>query len=72
MLLLIDDMAGRAAAGRYQVPVVGTLGVLREAASLDWVDLSTAFTRLRATTFHSPIALMNDLLAQDARRKRKS
>jgi predicted nucleic acid-binding protein len=49
---------------------IGTLGVLDEAASRGWIDLSEMFRRLNSTTFRSPIHLMAAMLEEDAHRKK--
>ena len=72
VLLLIDDARGREEAERRHIPTTGTLGVLRAAAIRDLVDLPAAFARLRGTNFRSPVALLDELLAEDAERKRTS
>jgi predicted nucleic acid-binding protein len=61
-LLLMDDFKGRDAAERRQIPTVGTLGILRDAAALGYTDLPAAFARLRQTTFRAPPGLMEALL----------
>jgi hypothetical protein len=66
-LLLMDDAKGRNEAGRRNILTVGTLGILRDAAALGFVDLPTAFARLAQTSFRAPISLMNALLEQDDR-----
>ena len=45
-LLLIDETAGRIEASRRGIHNTGTLGVLRAAAAMNYVDLPTALTRL--------------------------
>jgi predicted nucleic acid-binding protein len=50
--LIIDDRQGRREAERRGISVMGTLGVLREAAILGLLDLRTAVKRLEGTTFH--------------------
>jgi predicted nucleic acid-binding protein len=62
-LLLIDDRAGVAAAREQGFRVTGTLGVLVEAARQGLLDLSVAFSALRATNFHHAPALLDALLA---------
>jgi predicted nucleic acid-binding protein len=70
-LLLIDERDGTIAARRRGLIVIGTLGVLDRAAALGWIDLPTMFDRLRQTTFRTPVLLMETLLEQDAKRKKK-
>jgi predicted nucleic acid-binding protein len=69
-LLLIDDRQGGIEARRRGLKTVGTLGVLDEAASRGWIDLSEMFRRLNSTTFRSPRRLMALMLEQHARRIR--
>lgn len=47
--VLMDDRAGRTAAARCGLTVVGTVGLLEEAAGRGWVDLSQVLERLRET-----------------------
>ena len=50
--LIIDDRQGRREAEKRGISVMGTLGVLREAAILGLLDLRTTVKRLEGTTFH--------------------
>ena len=68
-LLLIDEAAGRAEANRRGIRNTGTLGILRAAATRNFVDLPTALTRLAATNFRISQSLVDDLLAEHAARK---
>lgn len=70
-LLLIDDAAGRVEANRRNIPNTGTLGVLQAAAVLEFLDLPAALTKLAATNFRVSQALIGDLLAEDAERRRQ-
>ncbi len=63
-LLLMDDAKGRKEAGERHIATVGTLGILRDAASLGWVNLPEAFHLLRQTTFRLPVALIAHLLKE--------
>ncbi len=72
VLLLIDDAAGRAEASRRGIPVTGTLGVLRTAALRGLLDLPTALTSLTATNFRVSVRLVEELLAEDARRRQEA
>jgi predicted nucleic acid-binding protein len=71
-LLLIDETAGRIEASRRGIRNTGTLGVLRAAASRDFVDLQAALARLLETNFRVSTDLVSDLLAEDAERRRRS
>jgi predicted nucleic acid-binding protein len=62
-LLLIDERAGVRAALANGLSVVGTVGVLEMAARLGMVDLSAAFTRLRATSFRIRQQVLDGSLA---------
>jgi predicted nucleic acid-binding protein len=49
--LIVADREGRREAERRGIPVIGTLGVLREAAVLKLLDIRVAAERLQATSF---------------------
>jgi predicted nucleic acid-binding protein len=56
--LIVDELLGRREAERRGLSVIGTIGVLREAAAEGLLDLRTAIERLRQTSFHiSPLIL---------------
>jgi predicted nucleic acid-binding protein len=69
VLLLIDDADGRAEAERRNIQSIGTLGILRAAALRNFVDLAAALTRLRSTNFRCASVLIDELVAEDRRRK---
>jgi uncharacterized protein len=72
-LLLMDEGKGRREAARRNLrTTTGTLGVLNDAASRGWVDLSSAFERLRQTTFRASPALLQSFLDRDAKRRQQS
>jgi predicted nucleic acid-binding protein len=62
VLLLMDDSKGRQVAERHHVRTIGTLGVLRDAASVGLLDLPAAIDRLRQTTFRASPELLSSLL----------
>jgi predicted nucleic acid-binding protein len=68
-LLLMDEGYGRREASRRNLCITGTLGVLNDAASRGWVDLPSAFQRLRQTTFRASPSLLQSFLDRDAERK---
>ncbi len=70
-LLVMDDWDGREAALQRGLTVLGTLGVLDEAAARGLVVLSDALTRLQATNFRMPPAMVEMLLARDAARRQQ-
>ena len=72
VLLLIDETAGRLEATRRGIPNTGTLGVLRRAAIEHLIDLPSALQHLGASNFRVSKALVADLLAEDAERKRQA
>jgi predicted nucleic acid-binding protein len=61
-LLIVDDMPARREAERRGLPIIGTLGVLREAAFEGLLDLPSAVARLRRTNFHVSAELLEKLL----------
>jgi predicted nucleic acid-binding protein len=60
--LIVDDREGRRYAEQRGIPVMGTLGVLREAASLGLLNLGAALERLQATSFYVAPEVMKRLL----------
>lgn len=65
--VLMDDRAGMTVALAKGLAVLGTIGVLDRAARRGLVDLEAAFTRLRATNFRYPAALLDALLEEHRR-----
>lgn len=68
--LIIDDLDGRRQAVNRKLPVIGTLGILAEAARRNLLDLSQALAALQETNFHASPALIKLLLANDAARRK--
>jgi predicted nucleic acid-binding protein len=66
--LLMDDRDARQEAERRNLPVLGTLRVLADAAEHGVADLTTAFERLRETNFRASDQLLQWLLSQAAKR----
>lgn len=60
--LIVDELMGRREAERRGLPVIGTIGVLREASDEGLLDLRTAIERLRQTSFHISPAILTSLL----------
>jgi predicted nucleic acid-binding protein len=70
--LLLDDADARREAARRSLPFIGTLGVLREAARRDLLDLRVVLVQLQETSFFVDPALIESLLDEEARRKQRS
>lgn len=70
VLLIIDDAQGRLLASRRGIDTTGTLGVLDVAAEKGWLDLRTAISQLRRTTFYAKPSLYKRLLDRDAARRK--
>jgi predicted nucleic acid-binding protein len=66
--LLMDDRDARQEAERRNLPVLGTLRVLADAAEHGFADLAIAFARLRETNFRASEQLLRWLLSQSPRR----
>jgi predicted nucleic acid-binding protein len=60
--LIVDDRQGRHVAEKRGILVIGTLGVMREAANLGLLDLPKALKRLEATSFHISPEILARLL----------
>lgn len=71
-ILLMDDKDGRREAVRRNLAVVGTLGLLDDAAEKGLLDLTRALASLRRTSFRAAPALFEALLERDAERKRRA
>lgn len=69
-LLLVDEQEARAEAARRSLTAMGTLRVLELAAERGFVDLPTVLTRLQAARFYMTPAMVQELRARDAARKR--
>ncbi len=67
--VIIDDKDGRKAAETRSLRVIGTLGVLDDAASKNLLDLPQSLVRLQQTNFRLTPALIQTLLERDAERK---
>ena len=60
--LIVDDREGRKQAEERHIPVIGTLGVLKEAATLGLLDLRVAVERLQTTSFYVAPEVLRSLL----------
>jgi predicted nucleic acid-binding protein len=66
-LVVLDDRKARQAAKSLGLAMVGTLGILRDAANHDLLDFSSAVSRLRDLGFYVSDEVLN-LLEQEARK----
>jgi predicted nucleic acid-binding protein len=60
--LIVDELLGRREAEQLSVPVIGSVGVLRESAEMGLLDLGSVFDRLRQTGFDVFLAIFASLL----------
>lgn len=67
--IIIDEEKGRKEARRRGLSVIGLLGVLRDAAERDLVQLQPALSRLRKTNFRVSDQLIESLLLREAERR---
>jgi predicted nucleic acid-binding protein len=70
-ILLVDDGKARDLAIQRGLRVMGTVGILEQAASRGLVDLPEVLTRLLTTNFRILHTIINDALTRDAERKRQ-
>lgn len=69
--ILMDDRAGRTAAMHCGLAVVGTLGLLEQAALRRLIELPPALARLRQTNIRLDPELIQAALARDLARQQK-
>lgn len=60
--ILLDDLAARKIATKRGLKVIGLLGILRDAATENLVDLPAAIAQLRETNFRVSSRLIESLL----------
>lgn len=68
--IIIDEERGRQEAKRRGLSVIGILGVLRDAAERNLIELPLALDRLRETNFRVSEKIIQSLLLRDADRNR--
>jgi predicted nucleic acid-binding protein len=68
--LIADETLAREEAKRRNVSVIGTLGVLRNAARANLLSLPDALSRLQQTNFYVAQELIRSLLEEDALRRK--
>ena len=67
--LLLDDADARREAARRNLPFIGTLGVLREAARRELLDLRVVLVQLQETSFFVDPILIQSLLGRGSPQK---
>lgn len=60
--IIVDDREGRKLAEQRGIPVIGTLGVLKQAAALGLLDLRAAVGSLQTTSFYIDPRVLRALL----------
>ncbi len=65
-LLIIDERLGRRVASDRGIPIIGTLGILDDAASQGLIELADAIERLQQTNFRISRRLIRTLLENRA------
>lgn len=68
--LIADETLAREEARRRNVSVIGTLGVLRNAARAGLLSLPDALSKLQQTNFYVAPELLRSLLEEDASRRK--
>jgi predicted nucleic acid-binding protein len=68
--LIADDRLAREEATRRKLSVIGTLGVLRNAARAGLLHLPEALSELQKTSFYAAPELIRSLLKEDALRRK--
>jgi predicted nucleic acid-binding protein len=69
--ILMDDRAGRTAAVHCGLAVVGTIGLLEQAAARGLIELPPTLARLRQTNARLDPKLIQAALARDLVRRQK-
>ena len=70
--LIADETLAREEAMRRNVAVIGTLGVLRNAARANLLDLPETLAKLKKSNFYVASELIQSLLEEDAARLKNS
>jgi predicted nucleic acid-binding protein len=61
-LLIIDERLGRQIARDRGIPIIGTLGILDDAATQGWIDLAETIAQLQQTNFRISRRIIQTLL----------
>lgn len=70
--LLIDEKLGRKVAAKRNLRIIGTLGIVDQAADEGMIDFAATLAKLKANEFYVSGELEKFFLARDANRKRLS
>jgi predicted nucleic acid-binding protein len=70
--LLVDEALARVAALHRKIPVIGTLGILRNASIAGLIDLPDALAALQQTSFYASPELIQSLIDEDVERRGRS
>ena len=70
--LIVDETLAREAAQRRKLSVIGTLGILRNAARSNLLALPDALSKLQETNFYVSPDLILSLLEEDAARLKRT
>ena len=70
--MIVDETLARGEAQRRKLSVIGTLGVLRNAARADLLNLPEVLTELQKTSFYVAPELIRSLLEEDALSRKKA
>ena len=70
-LVLIDEREARREAARRRIPVIGTIGILEEAAARHLIELPETLQRLIATNFRIDRRYLDDALRRDTDRRER-
>jgi predicted nucleic acid-binding protein len=67
--ILLDETGARREAAKRGLPFIGTLGVLRRASHLGFIELRAALEALQQTSFYVDPSLIRSLSDEDAERQ---
>jgi len=70
--MIIDETLARGEAQRRKLSVIGTLGVLRNAARAGLLSLPEALSELQKTSFYVAPELIRSLLEEEVSRRKKA
>jgi predicted nucleic acid-binding protein len=62
--LLIDERVGRTAAEELNIPIIGTIGIIRIASDSGYIDLTATISKLRSTNMRLSPELLRTLFGK--------